>query len=130
MPEFVHVAVGIIRNDQEKVLISLRNKNQHQGGLWEFPGGKVEVGESLSAALSRELQEELDLEVLSSSPLLKVEHDYGDKRVLLDVCLVESFYGRAIGKEGQTICWVSLKELDDYEFPQANLEIVRFLQEY
>ncbi|MDC1436084.1 8-oxo-dGTP diphosphatase MutT [Gammaproteobacteria bacterium] len=128
MPEILHVAVGIIRNDKGEVLIALRDKNQHQGGLWEFPGGKVEAGENLAVALSRELQEELDLEVLSSSPLLKVEHDYGDKQVLLDVCLVESFQGKAKGKEGQAICWVSLKELENYQFPQANREIVRFLQ--
>jgi 8-oxo-dGTP diphosphatase len=87
------------------------------------------MGESLSAALQREIQEELDLEVLSSSPLLKVEHDYGDKRVLLDVCLIESFQGKAKGKEGQPIRWVSLKELGNYEFPPANREIIRFLQE-
>ncbi len=129
MPEILHVAVGIIRNDQGEVLIALRDKKQHQGGLWEFPGGKVEAGESLDTALRRELQEELDLEVLSSSPLLKIEHDYGDKQVLLDVCLVESFQGKVKGKEGQAICWVSLKELVNYQFPRANQEIIRFLLE-
>ena len=55
MPEILHVAVGIIRNDKGEVLIALRDKNQHQGGLWEFPGGKVEAGENLAVALSREL---------------------------------------------------------------------------
>ncbi len=129
MSDFLHVAVGVIRNDLGEVLIALRDKNQHQGGLWEFPGGKVELGESLSDALYREIQEELDLEVLSSSPLLKVEYDYGDKRVLLDVCLVESFQGKAKGKEGQPIRWVSFKKLGNYEFPQGNQEIIRFLQE-
>lgn len=129
MTGILHVAVGIIRNKEGEVLIALRDKKQHQGGLWEFPGGKVEAGESLVEALSRELKEELDLEVLSSSTLLKVEHDYGDKQVLLDVCLVESFHGKAKGKEGQAISWVSLKELGSYQFPQANQKIVRFLQE-
>ncbi|PCJ40675.1 MAG: 8-oxo-dGTP diphosphatase MutT [SAR86 cluster bacterium] len=125
----LHVAVGIIRNELEEVLIALRDKRQHQGGLWEFPGGKVEAGESVSMALSRELQEELGLQVLSSSPLLKVEHDYGDKQVLLDVWQVDSFQGKATGKEGQPICWVGLKELKNYQFPQANHEIIHFLLE-
>jgi 8-oxo-dGTP diphosphatase len=129
MPEPIHVAVGIIRNEMGEVLIALREKNKHQGGLWEFPGGKVEAGESLSVALSRELLEELDLQVLRSSPLLKVEHDYGDKQVLLDVWLVDRFQGEAKGKEGQAICWVGLKELKNYQFPQANHEIVSFLLE-
>ena len=126
-PEFVHVAVGIVRNQAGEVLIAFRDHKKHQGGLWEFPGGKVETGEGIEHALARELKEELNLQVLDSSPLLKIEHDYGDKKVLLDVRQVDSFLGEASGMEGQAIKWVKTKELVDYDFPVANLEIVSFL---
>ncbi|MDG2089577.1 MAG: 8-oxo-dGTP diphosphatase MutT [Gammaproteobacteria bacterium] len=129
MSSLVHVVVGIIRNIQGEVLIALRDQKKHQGGLWEFPGGKVEAGESVIEALKRELQEELGLELISSFPLLEVEHNYGDKLVRLDVWEVESFQGAASGKEGQPIKWVELEELQNYQFPEANIEIVTFLLE-
>ncbi len=123
----LHVAVAIIRNQGGQVLIALRDKNKHQGGLWEFPGGKVEAGESVSEALARELEEELDLQVKSSTPLLKIEHDYEDKKVLLDVSEVLEYQGEARGLEGQPINWVKLEQLEQYQFPEANLAIVKFL---
>lgn len=123
----IHVAVGIIRNKQGEVLIALRDKNKHQGGLWEFPGGKVEAGESISDALSRELKEELNLYVNSSTQLLEIEHNYDDKQVKLYVWEVVSFQGEARGMEGQPIMWVALGKLQNYEFPEANKEIVSFL---
>ena len=126
-PEQIHVAVGIILNVSGEVLIALRDQDKHQGGLWEFPGGKVEAGESVSEALSRELHEELNLQVLSSSPLIEIEHNYGDKQVKLNVWQVDKFQGQAYGKEGQPIIWVGLENLQNYKFPEANLEIVSFL---
>ena len=128
-PELIHVAVGIIFNASDEVLIALRDEDKHQGGLWEFPGGKVEAGESVTEALSRELQEELNLQVLDSSPLLEIEHNYGDKQVKLDVWQVDEFRGKASGMEGQPICWVGLENLQDYQFPDANRKIVSFLLE-
>ncbi len=130
MSQTVHVAVGIIRNQAQQILIAFRDKNKHQGDLWEFPGGKVETGESVQLALGRELLEELALEVDITSllPLLQVEHDYGDKRVLLDIWEVGQYSGNALGREGQEIRWVSVSELGDYEFPAANLPIVNYLQ--
>lgn len=128
-PEQIHVAVGIILNVSGEVLIALRDRDKHQGGLWEFPGGKVEAGESVSEALRRELQEEVNLHVLKSSPLLTIEHNYGDKQVRLDVRQVDEFHGEASGMEGQPICWVELENLQDYQFPDANRAIVSFLLE-
>lgn len=132
MSQTVHVAVGIIRNQAQQILIAFRDRNKHQGGLWEFPGGKVEPGESVQQALRRELAEELDLELDADSTglqaLLQVEHDYGDKRVLLDIWEVGQYSGKAFGREGQEIRWVSVSELGDYEFPAANLPIVNYLQ--
>lgn len=128
MPELVHVAVGVIRDLQGNILIARRHASSHQGGLWEFPGGKVEARESVLQALQRELEEELAIKLLDARALLKVEHDYGDKAVLLDVWLVESFSGRAEGREGQPLRWVAPGALADFDFPAANYPIVQACQ--
>jgi 8-oxo-dGTP diphosphatase len=120
----VHVAVGVVLDPQRRVLISRRAKDSHQGGLWEFPGGKVEPGESLAVALARELQEELGIQIGRTSPLLEVRHDYGDKAVRLDVHVVWDFSGQARGLEGQPLNWVEAGALRDYAFPVANEPII------
>jgi 8-oxo-dGTP diphosphatase len=120
----VHVAVGVILNTQRNVLITQRAQHAHQGGLWEFPGGKVEPGESLRAALTRELREELGIVIGHTSALLQVRHDYGDKAVLLDVHMVWEYSGEAQGLEGQPLAWVAPHELSRYTFPAANMPIV------
>jgi 8-oxo-dGTP diphosphatase len=120
----VHVAAAVIRGSDGKVLIARRADTQHQGGLWEFPGGKVEAGESVEAALARELHEELGITVTSARPLIKISHDYPDKQVLLDVWEVSSFTGESHGVEGQPLAWVSQRELAEYDFPAANRPIV------
>ncbi|KOP52291.1 hypothetical protein OX90_24550 [Pseudomonas coronafaciens pv. porri] len=120
----VHVAAAVIRGADGKVLIARRADSQHQGGLWEFPGGKVEPGETVEAALARELQEELGIAVTSARPLIKVSHDYPDKQVLLDVWEVSAFTGEPQGVEGQPLVWATSRELPDYEFPAANQPIV------
>ena len=123
----IHVAAGVILNASNEVLLALRPLHKHQGGLWEFPGGKVEPGEKVEAALARELLEELNLTIASPSPLLVTEHDYGDKHVTLDVWIVRQFNGEPHGREGQQLRWVSLKELSSYQFPKVNQVIVEAL---
>jgi 8-oxo-dGTP diphosphatase len=120
----LHVAVAVIINTEQEVLIALRQAHQHQGGLWEFPGGKVEAGEATSEALKREVKEELDLAVVTAIPLLEVTHDYGDKLVLLDVWHVSEYAGEARGVEGQTIRWCAVNDLDTVNFPEANKTII------
>ncbi len=120
----VHVAVGVIVDQACNVLITRRAQDSHQGGLWEFPGGKVEAGESLHAALARELSEELGIAIGTTRPLLEVRHDYGDKAVLLDVHLVEGFTGTPRGLEQQPLEWVPAAQLDRFRFPAANVPIV------
>ena len=120
----VHVAAAVIRGEGAKVLIARRADTQHQGGLWEFPGGKVEAGETVEAALHRELQEELGIVVNAARPLIKVQHDYPDKQILLDVWEVSDFSGEPHGAEGQPLAWVSPRDLLTYEFPAANASIV------
>src|SRR5690606_11205799 len=105
-----------------------RPLDKHQGGLWEFPGGKVEAGESVQVALARELLEELGIEVTRAQPLIQVRHDYPDKQVLLDVWQVLAFRGEAHGAEGQPLAWVTASELDGFEFPAANRPIVSAAQ--
>lgn len=161
---YIHVAVAVIEriNDkgQREILISKRSDTAHQGGLWEFPGGKVEANETVVEALSRELFEELDIvlphaaslppflnpnslnrkksiaslrksslldgiyEEKCLQPLIQIEHDYGDKKVLLDVWRVLAFEGLERGKEGQPIKWVPVNRLANYSFPEANNPII------
>ncbi|ROL71590.1 Nudix family hydrolase [Pseudomonas vranovensis] len=120
----VHVAAAVIRGTDGRILIARRADSQHQGGLWEFPGGKVEDGEAVEVALARELHEELDIVVTAARPLIKVKHDYPDKQVLLDVWEVNGFSGEPHGAEGQPLAWVTARELPDYDFPEANQPIV------
>ncbi|MEL7046901.1 MAG: 8-oxo-dGTP diphosphatase MutT [Pseudomonadota bacterium] len=124
----VDVAVAVLRDAEGRILLTQRRADAHQGGLWEFPGGKREDGESIAAALARELREELAIELKSHAQLLTIEHDYGDKRVRLDVHLVHEFSGDPVSCEGQPMRWVSVQELADYAFPKANLPIVEQLR--
>ncbi|MFT0213221.1 Nudix family hydrolase [Pseudomonas sp. F1_0610] len=128
MSQALHVAVAVIRNAQQQVLLSFRAKKKHQGGLWEFPGGKVEQGETVTQALKRELEEELGISVQQSHPLIQVRHTYPELTVLLDVHEVTAFLGEPSGKEGQPIKWVEQQALTDYEFPAANAAIVQAAQ--
>lgn len=124
----VHVAVGVILREDGAILIAKRPEHAHQGGLWEFPGGKVEPQESVRAALTRELHEELDIQVGAAQPLIQISHDYGDKSVLLDVWTVNEFSGIPNGKEGQPLRWCAPQELRADEFPAANVPIIHALQ--
>lgn len=124
MTKLVHVAVGVIVNNDGKILIAKRPLSAHQGGLWEFPGGKVESGENIQQALTRELREELAIDVLASEPLIQIRHHYFDKSVLLDVHKIIQFTGEPRGNEGQPIQWVDAQALKDFEFPAANRPII------
>ena len=124
-PGRVHVAAAAIFDDRQRVLISRRPRQAHQGGLWEFPGGKVEPGETIEAALRRELYEELGITVITARPLIRVHHDYPDRDVLLDVWRVDRFAGSPAGYEGQPVRWLSPRELGQYRFPPANTPIIK-----
>jgi len=155
MKKLIHVAVGVIFDcaaaEQGKILIAKRAEHQHQGGLWEFPGGKVEPGESVQVALQRELEEELGLQssIENMQPLITIPFHYPDKSVLLDVWKVYAAElelnqqtiateeqaagiegqsvgkkGQSVGKEGQPLVWIEQHELPNYEFPAANKAIL------
>ncbi|MEL0087946.1 MAG: 8-oxo-dGTP diphosphatase MutT [Halieaceae bacterium] len=127
--EVVVVAVGVLIDDEGRVLVSRRAADAHQGGLWEFPGGKVEVDESVSDALSRELREELGIQIGASERLMTIEHDYGDKKVKLDVHRIKSWQGEARGLEGQPLAWQLPVDLRQWSFPAANAPILARLCE-
>lgn len=120
----LQVAVGVVINASRQVLISYRKENLHQGGLWEFPGGKIEAGETAEQALSRELQEELGITVNIAHPLICISHAYPELSVRLNVYAVTSFSGYAEGREGQHIMWVDQDRLSQFEFPTANRPII------
>lgn len=124
MKKHLHVAVGVIQNSRGQILIAKRAASAHQGGLWEFPGGKVDAGETLQQALKRELKEELAIEVCASEPLIQIRHDYPDKSVFLDVHKVTDFSGEPKGNEGQPVKWIDPSDLKSFEFPAANRPII------
>ena len=125
----VHVAVAVIER-RGRILIARRPDHAHQGGLLEFPGGKVEPGEMVQAALVREIKEETGLVVPEHSltPVIGIRHDYGDKRVFLDVWRTADAVGEARGLEGQPVDWLEPSELLDHQFPAANRPIIRALR--
>ncbi|MCB1779591.1 MAG: 8-oxo-dGTP diphosphatase MutT [Candidatus Competibacteraceae bacterium] len=125
--KIIHVAVGILTNAAGEVLITRRPDHVHQGGLWEFPGGKVEEGEPAAAALSRELHEELGITVQAAEPWLHVRHDYPDKCVFLDVWRVVVWRGEPHGREGQPLTWALPAGLQKRAFPAADAPIITAL---
>lgn len=126
----VHVAVGVISDGGHRILVSRRPEHVHQGGLWEFPGGKVESGENVEQALHRELLEELAIDVRASHSLLAIQHDYTDKSVYLDVWWVSAFEGEPQGREGQPWRWIDAAELHTLQFPEANRPILTAIADY
>jgi 8-oxo-dGTP diphosphatase len=122
--DILHVVAGVLACPVRGVLIAQRPESKHEGGKWEFPGGKVEPGEQPLDALKRELKEELGIQVCSATPLIQIQHRYPSKTVLLDVWRVRSFKGVPAGCEGQPVSWVDPEQLHHYAFPAANLPVV------
>lgn len=124
---FTHVVIGIIRNTDNKVLVTRRRHDAHLGGLLEFPGGKVESGESPLMALRRELREELGIDAQQCSPLIQIPYSYPDRNVYLDVYNVLD-YVDAFANKDQRRDWREISTLDRAQFPDANHGIIRALQ--
>jgi 8-oxo-dGTP diphosphatase len=136
MTKTIHVAVGVITSINESTetqyFLTKRLIDAHQGGKWEFPGGKVEKGESVAQALARELKEEVNIDVLSCQPLMVVNHTYSqdngtDKKVSLEIFIVDNYIGEPSAQEGQGEGWFSLDELQKLDFPKANDVIIQKL---
>lgn len=124
----LHVAVAVIADDSGRILLAKRPEHAHQGGLWEFPGGKVDPGEDLADALVRECREELGIEVRDHRPLIRISHRYPDRTVMLDVHRVSAFSGEPRGVEGQPLAWVAPEDLHAYPMPAADVPIVNAIR--
>ncbi len=121
------ISVGIIRNAQKEIFITQRDASSHMAGFWEFPGGKVEEGETPAQAVIRELQEETG--IVAEQPVLikSLEHIFPDRVITLHFHLIEKWQGEPYGKEGQPMRWIPQAELEAEEFPPANEPIVHAL---
>jgi 8-oxo-dGTP diphosphatase len=120
----IHVAVAAIFNAAGEVLVARRPRHADQGDRWEFPGGKVERGETVRQALAREIAEEVGLRIEQARPLIRLRHDYPARSVLLDVWRVTAYSGEAHGREGQPLAWRLPQRLDPADFPAANPPII------
>lgn len=124
----MRVVVALITDDEGKILITRRPFHASVGGLWEFPGGKVEAEESTSDALAREIQEEVGLLVLSSHYLGEIAHTYLDEPLSLLVYRVDAYQGEARCCEAQLdLRWVNVQRLNEFQFPEANRQIIPLL---
>ncbi len=122
------MAAGVLGNARGEILVARRSDDAHQGGLWEFPGGKLESGEEARAGLARELAEELGITLDSARPLIRVCHDYPDRSVLLDVWWVTGWHGRVHGREGQSLRWLAADALARLPMPAADVPVVAALR--
>jgi 8-oxo-dGTP diphosphatase len=118
------VVIGIVKDKEGRIFITRRHDTLHLGGLWEFPGGKVERGEMLNTALSRELREEIGIEVISAVPLISFQHGYSERIVHLHVFEITEYTGDSKSLLGQGWTWVNRHELQHYIFPAANRAIL------
>lgn len=124
------VAVAVIFDGSQRVLITRRPDHVPHAGMWEFPGGKLESGEEAPQALKREILEEVGLRILSSEYLGEVVFQYPDKNVTLLVFFVLQFTGEARCCESQTdLRWVERSELANYQFPEANHAVLRMISD-
>ena len=124
-------AVALLDKDN-RVLISQRSQNRHMGGLWEFPGGKVEPNETPEFALVRELEEEIGINTWSSclAPLTFASHSYSDFHLLMPLFVCRKWDGIPSPKEGQVLKWVLPKDLTNYEMPPADQPLVAILRDW
>ena len=126
----IEVAVGVLFNSQGQVLIGQRTVKDDYYQKWEFPGGKLEEGESPQDALVREFSEEVGIGISSSENFMVLEHDYPDRHVKLYVQLIKDYVGDVWAMEGQALRWVQLKELTDIDFLEGYQKIVSLLNNY
>ncbi|WP_421355794.1 8-oxo-dGTP diphosphatase MutT [Pseudocitrobacter faecalis] len=125
--KILQIAVGIIRNDAGEIYITQRAADAHMANKWEFPGGKIEAGETAEEAMIRELEEEVG--ITASEPQLfdKLEYAFPDRHITLWFWLVENWQGEPWGKEGQPGRWVAQNALIADEFPPANAPVIEKL---
>jgi A/G-specific adenine glycosylase len=125
-----HIGVAVIWNDQHKILIDRRKQEGLLGGLWEFPGGKIEPNETVEVCIRREIQEELGIQVEVGDRLVTVTHTYSHFKVTLNVHHCTHISGEPQPIECDEIRWVTLDDIDEYPFPKANIRIIEALKQF
>mgnify|MGYP001818865750 FL=1 len=123
-----HVAAGILCDAEGRVLIAERLGGGPFQGLWEFPGGKISDGESAAEALSRELAEELGIEVVACASFMRLRHEYDDRTVSIEFFIVSDWVSEPVGREGQALRWVPRERLYAGELLPADVPVVEALQ--
>ncbi|MFY2763352.1 Nudix family hydrolase [Arenimonas sp. MALMAid1274] len=123
----MHVVAAVLRDARGRILLARRTAGRDLAGRWEFPGGKVEPGETALQALDRELHEELGIRVLAATPLIAVPQAYPGKRIVLDVYEVQGFEGTPRGRERQALAWSPPERLASYPMPPADRPVVAAL---
>jgi len=130
--KLVLVAAVVLVDPDGRVLIAQRPEGKAMAGLWEFPGGKIEPGESPEAALIRELHEELGIETEASclAPLTFASHGYDDFHLLMPTFVCRRWQGTVRGREGQALRWVKPSELRDLPMPAADLPLIPIIRDW
>ena len=124
-----NVAAGILCDAEGRVLIAERLGGGPFQGLWEFPGGKIGAGESAVEALSRELAEELGIEMVACASFMHLRHEYEDRIVSIEFFIVSDWVSEPVGREGQALRWVPRERLDAGELLPADVPVVQALQQ-
>lgn len=126
---FHEVSVGILIDSENRLLLNQRQPHQLYAHFWEFPGGKLNPQETPLEGLCRELHEELGISVSETMPIFCVQHTYPEYTVRLHIFIVEAYEGYPHGKEGQSITWCALDEVQQYSLLPANHIILQAIRE-
>lgn len=126
-PDRIRVAVGLIFDETNRILLGRRVRRDLYFGKWEFPGGKIKAGESTAEALQRELREEIGISVIRSTPFVSFAYDYPDRKVMLDFRLVVEFDGRPDALEQQELRWVEISKLGRMDMLAPNARVIERL---
>lgn len=124
-----NIGVAVIWNEQRQILIDRRRPGGSMGGLWEFPGGKIEFGETVEECIKREILEELGIEIVVGDRLITINHTYSQYLITLNVHHCHHFTGIPQPIESDEIRWVTLEEIDQFPFPKANIQIINALRQ-
>lgn len=123
------IGVAVIWNDRGQILVDRRRWEGTLGGLWEFPGGKIEPGETVEDCIKREIWEETGIVIVVGDHLITIDHTYAHLRVTLTVHHCRYLTGIPQPLECDEVRWVTLEEIDQFTFPKANEQIIAFLRQ-